>query len=444
MIISENTPVSFNDPLPDAVDYLIIGGGVIGVSIAYFLAKQNKKVLLCEKGRIAGEQSSRNWGWLRQQGRHTSELSIMKESLAIWKGLAAEIGEDVGFTQGGCLYLAENAAEMAEYAAWKDEVATTHQLDTRLFSKSQVNLMLNDPNGNWAGAMCTPSDGRAEPFIAVPKIAKAAQRLGAKIIENCAVRTVERSAGIITQVRTELGAVSVGKVVCAAGAWSSLFMGNMGVRLPQLTVRGCVARTKAVDNFYNGNAVSSKIAFRRRQDGGYTIALGDEFDHTLVPDSFRYLPKFFPLFKESLGHFSVNLNHEFFMEINKRRVWTGDDKTIFEKRRVLNPQANPKMLKRMLKYLKAYVPQLGDVEFAESWAGMIETSPDVLPIISEIDGDPGFFVVTGLSGHGFGIGPGVGRVVADLMQGKPVGHDLTPFKLSRFYDGSPIIPGPSL
>lgn len=443
MIISEKTPISFNDPLPESVDFLIIGGGVIGISIAYFLAKQNKKVLLCEKGRIAGEQSSRNWGWVRQQGRNTSELSIMRESLNIWKGLAEEIGEDLGFTQGGCMYLAETEKEMASYVHWKEDVASQHQLDTRVFNKSQTNLMLGNPDGQWVGSICTPSDGRAEPFIAVPKIAKAAQKLGATIIENCAVRTVERSAGKISHVMTEKGSVAVDKVVCAAGAWSSLFMGNLGVRLPQLVVRGSVARTAPVDSFFDGCAVSEQISFRRRQDGGYTIALSDTTQHILVPDSFRYFPKFFPLLKQSLKHLSLEINGDFVSEIGKRNKWSGDDVTWFEKERVLNPSANPKMLRKMKANLAKFVPQLANVDFVESWAGMIETSPDVLPIIDELDSDPGFFVVTGLSGHGFGIGPGIGRVVADLMQGKPVGHDLTPFRLSRFYDGSPIVPAES-
>jgi glycine/D-amino acid oxidase-like deaminating enzyme len=81
---------------------------------------------------------------------------------------------------------------------------------------------------------------------------------------------------------------------------------------------------------------------------------------------------------------------------------------------------------------------------APAWAGMIDTMPDVVPVIDRVAAIPGLTIATGLSGHGFGIGPGVGRVVADLVAGNRTGHDLHRFRLSRFTDGTPIAPGPSL
>ena len=118
-IITESAPIAFSDPLPEAVDVVIIGAGVIGTSTAWFLAKQGAKVLLCEKGRVAGEQSSRNWGWVRQQGRDQAELPIMMESNRIWRDLARSTGEkDLGFTPSGCIYLAESERQLAEYESW--------------------------------------------------------------------------------------------------------------------------------------------------------------------------------------------------------------------------------------------------------------------------------------------------------------------------------------
>lgn len=97
--ISLSTPVRFPGPPPAACDVVVLGGGVIGVMTAWHLAERGLKVVLCEKGRIAGEQSSRNWGWIRQQGRDLGELPIMVESLRIWKALAQEFGERLGFRQ---------------------------------------------------------------------------------------------------------------------------------------------------------------------------------------------------------------------------------------------------------------------------------------------------------------------------------------------------------
>ena len=80
-MLSERSPVTFQDPLPASVDVVVIGGGVIGISTAWFLRKRGSSVLVCEKGRVAGEQSSRNWGWIRQQGRDAAEVPIAMDSV---------------------------------------------------------------------------------------------------------------------------------------------------------------------------------------------------------------------------------------------------------------------------------------------------------------------------------------------------------------------------
>ncbi|WP_417432826.1 NAD(P)/FAD-dependent oxidoreductase [Kiloniella sp.] len=437
MILNENSPITFNDQIPKHVDVVVIGAGIIGISIAYFLAKQGKKVLVCEKGRVAGEQSSRNWGWVRQQGRHSSELPIMKESLRIWQGLAEEIGEDLGFRQCGCLYLAETDVMEQENEDWLD-IARQHNLDTKLLGAREVQSLLGQENKYWKSAIYTASDGRAEPLIAVPRLASAAQGLGVKIIENCAVRSLDVMAGKLSGVYTELGRVNVTQVVSAAGAWSSLFASIHNISLPQLKVKGTVARTEPVTGFFEGNAVSENIAFRKRTDGGYSIALADQTSHSISPDSFRYLSKFLPLMKKSYRDVSLRFDRSFFNEVG-HRVKTNPAKiSPFEQNRVLNPKPDENILKQMREALKSHMPELANAAFVESWAGMIETTPDVLPIVSQADYIDGFYMVSGLSGHGFGIGPGMGKIVADLICGRPIEYDLSRFRLDRFHDGSPI------
>ena len=124
-------PLSPPASVPAAADVVIIGGGIVGVSTAWFLAKQGINVVLCEKGHIAGEQSGRNWGWVRQQGRDPREMPMIMESMRIWRGLENEIGEDVGYTEGGVLFAARNDKEMHEYAEWL-ETANEFGLDTRM------------------------------------------------------------------------------------------------------------------------------------------------------------------------------------------------------------------------------------------------------------------------------------------------------------------------
>ena len=130
-MLSKNSPITFHAKLPEEVDVVIIGAGIIGISTAWFLIKDGLSVFVCEKGRGGGEQSTRNWGWVRQMGRDEAELPIVTESLNIWDSLACEIGEDIGFTRKGLLFLAENEKDQKGFEKWM-EIAKRHQLDTRI------------------------------------------------------------------------------------------------------------------------------------------------------------------------------------------------------------------------------------------------------------------------------------------------------------------------
>ncbi len=116
---------------------MIIGGGIVGASTARFLARRGIDVVLCEKAHIACEQSGRNWGWVRIQGRDTREIPMMQESMRIWEGLEEEIGEDVGFTHGGCLFTANTTKELQSFENWVD-VARDYEIDTRLINPSEL------------------------------------------------------------------------------------------------------------------------------------------------------------------------------------------------------------------------------------------------------------------------------------------------------------------
>ena len=396
-MISEATPIAFADPLPDAVDVVVIGAGVVGTTTSYFLAQRGVRVLLCEKGRVAGEQSSRNWGWVRQQGRDYAELPIMMESNRIWRGLAAESGEkDAEFTESGCLYLAESEADLARFESWYD-LAKQHQLDTRMLSAREAAALAPGIEGRWKGGMLTPSDGRAEPFVAVPALARAARREGVTVIENCAVRTVETQDGRVGAVVTEKGRVRTGAAVLTGGAWSTYFAANAGVDLPQLIVRSTAGRTRPDSGRDLPNVSSPGLSVRRRADGGYTISTGDLAEHYVAPRSFM---------------------------------------------RVLNPPPSETVRRRLNERLPRRAPGLAALGIAEIWAGMIDVTPDAVPYLCEANSPKGLFIGTGMSGHGFGFGPGAGRVLADLVQGRPPGYDLTRFRLNRFHDGSRIVPGP--
>jgi glycine/D-amino acid oxidase-like deaminating enzyme len=430
------------NPVPKSADVAIIGGGIVGCSTAYFLAKRGVSAALFEKGRIAGEQSGRNWGWVRQQGRSPVELPLMIRSLHVWQQLAVELGENIGFAQGGSLYLAEDRAQLAELEEWLP-VAREHGLDTRMLTDGELGDVLKS-RGKWAGAIYTASDARAEPSRAAAAIARSASREGVRIVSCSAVRGIERANGGLQAVVTEHGTVATRAVVCAAGAWTRLFCGSLGITVPQLPVLGTVARTAPTTALLEGEAWSPSVAIRRRADGGYTVAHGGSFAHSLTPATFRFAGKFLPALRQ--GHESLRLRfgRDFFKALATPNRWTLDAPSPFERERMLDPAPERRVLGQIHASLERCFPEIASAPFAETWGGMIEASPDVLPIISKTEALAGFYIATGFSGHGFGIGPGAGKLIADLVCGEADAGELAAFRLSRFFDGSPIRPGPAI
>jgi glycine/D-amino acid oxidase-like deaminating enzyme len=396
-------------------------------------------VVLCEKGHIAGEQSGRNWGWVRQQGRDLRELPMMIESMRIWRELQTETGEDVGFTQGGCLFMAHRESELESYAAWI-ETAKPFGLDTRIISGPELDAQVRGASSRWKGALYTAGDGRAEPHKAAPAIARAAAREGAKILTACAVRGIETSGGKVSAVVTEHGTIRASTVLCAAGAWTSLFCRSLGIAVPQLKVKGNVVRTAPAGDLLNGTVFDETLGIRRRQDGGYTVAHGSILLHPITPSTLRYAFKFLPALKQEWKVLRLTVGRESLDELTMPSRWALDKASPFEKMRVLNPKPSPRVVRKIRANIDATYPELAGVEIVESWAGMVETTPDVVPVICGDARLPGFFIATGFSGHGFGIGPGAGYAIAGMLTGTDTGLDLSPFRLQRFFDGSPIRP----
>lgn len=424
---------------PDSADVVIIGGGIVGVSTAWFLARAGVQVVLCEKGFIAGEQSSRNWGWVRVQGRDPREVPMMLDSMRIWRTLSDDIGEDVGYAEGGCLFASRTEKQLEGSRDWL-ETAREFGLPTEMITRAQLRDQIGDSASQWAGALYTRNDGRAEPHKAGPAIARAAARAGATIMTACAVRGISTEAGRVSGVVTEHGEIRTSTVLCAAGAWSSMFCRSLGMSVPQLRVRGTVARTAPADSSIEGNIFDSKIGIRRRQDGGYTVAHGSVLDHGITPATFRHAFKFLPALRREFKVLRIRLGRDFVNELKMPSRWALDQSSPFEKERVLNPQPSPRLLRGIRKNLSATFPELAHVDIVESWAGMVETSPDVVPIIGESETLPGFHIATGFSGHGFGLGPGAGKSLAAMLTGGSDGVDLSAFRLKRFFDGSPIRP----
>ncbi len=423
--------VHSDQDLPERARVVVIGGGIIGVTTALFLAEKGISVVLCEKGRIGGEQSSRNWGWCRTMGRDFSEIPLAMESLRLWRGMNERTGRETGYRQPGILYLCENETEVAGQEAWLHQ-ASLFQVESRLVRGAELDRIMPGAGARFVAGLHTPTDGRAEPAQAAPAIAEAARDHGAMIFTNCAVRGIDLHNGRLVGVITERGRIRCEAAVLAGGAWSRLFAGNAGLDLPQLKVLGSVFRTEPLSGGPDITAAGSVFALRKRLDGGYSIARRNANTADLTPDHFRLLSDFFPRLLASRHEIRLRLGPRTWAELRTVRRWTMDQTTPFEAVRVLDPKPKQGILAEARDVLSRAFPVFANAKIAESWAGLMDVTPDAVPVIDQVKRIPGFFIATGFSGHGFGIGPGAGRLMADLVARDAPVVDPSPFRLDRF------------
>jgi glycine/D-amino acid oxidase-like deaminating enzyme len=428
--------VPSDSDFPNKTTVAVIGGGVIGVATALELAERGVPVVLLEKGIIAGEQSSRNWGWCRQMGRDSREIPLILESLKLWRGMNERVGAETGYRQCGVIYLAENEVELAAREKWYAENAKAFGLDTKLVSGAEAERLQPGSTRTWKGALYTSADGRAEPFIAVPAMARQAQKLGVKIFQNCAVRGLETAAGKIMSVVTEKGTIACEQVVLAGGAWSRRFLHNLDIAFPQLTVVNSVMRTEALDAGVEKSCSGGKFAFRKRWDGGYTIAHRHFSVADIMPDSFRQFFQFLPALKMDWSGVRLRLGKRFFDEARLKRRWRLDERSPFEEVRMLDPEPVHSILDEAAASLREYYPRFRSMRVAERWAGVIDATPDMVPCISPLSKIEGLYLASGFSGHGFGLGPGAGKLMAQMVMGETPCVDPAPFRYARFFDGS--------
>jgi len=428
-------PVLTTSELPARADVVVIGGGIVGASTALSLAERGVSVVLCEKGTIAGEQSSRNWGWCRKMGRDLAEVPLAVESLRLWQGMNARTNAETGFRQTGIVYLCGTAKEAARHEAWLAE-AEAFQIDSSLIGPDEIDRLLPGSSRRWPAALYTPSDGCAEPGKATSAIANAAVGAGAVILEACAVRGIETSAGAVSGVVTEKGPIQCGQVVLAGGAWSRLFCGNLGVELPQLKILGSVLRTGPVASAPARAAGADDFAFRKRLDGGYSIARRNATEAELVPDSFRLFFEFVPALIAQWHELRLRVGRRFLEEWRIPRHWALDAVTPFETVRTLDPAPSLSILYEGSRNLARSFPAFEGMRVVERWAGLVDATPDGVPVISAVPALPGFFIASGFSGHGFGIGPGAGHLMADLVMGDAPLVDPKPYRYERFAKAS--------
>ena len=218
-----------------------------------------------------------------------------------------------------------------------------------------------------------------------------------------------------------------------------MFCRRHEITLPQAGVRSTIFCTVPGPAVTPGGLVTPDFTLSRCLDGGYIVAAQNRGQLEVTPQGLRYAREFWPMFRSRRKSLRLGIGRSF-LESPEALTgkWSFDTPTPFERHRVFAPPPDTRVVAPALERVTAAYPALQGIRAARVWGGWIDSLPDAVPVISAVDSLPGFFLATGFSGHGFGIGPGAGRLAADLVAGDPPIVDPAPFRYGRLVDGSAL------
>jgi sarcosine oxidase subunit beta len=371
--------------LPPQASVVVIGGGVIGASIAFHLAESGvSDVVLLEKDELACGSTCRAAGGVRASFSNAANIAIGLRGLEVYSRFAQDYGQEIDFRRDGYLYLLSDQANVdvfTESVALQNSLGVPSRMVTPEEAKRLSPLIGTE---GMLAACWSPQDGKATPESVVMGYAAAARRHGARIIRHCAVTDIETSGGTINAVVTEHGRIATDTVVCAAGAWSRSIGEMVGVTIPVTPVRRQIAFTAPISEL-PASSPSLTIDF---------------------PSSFYFHPEGKGLL---LGWSDPNEREGFNLKFELEDWLLGVGEIAATR-----------------------APAVLDYGIATGWAGLYEVTPDRNQIIDRSTQVEGLLIATGFSGHGFLMGPATGEIVRDLYHEKNPGYDISTFALDRF------------
>src|SRR2546430_1418984 len=266
-------------------DVLIVGGGVVGSSIAYHLARQGRQVLVVERSSVAAgpAASGGSAGGVRRQGRHPAEARLASEAIERWRTLEQELEADLHYRRGGNLLLAESDEEAEQLAVFVQRQQELGFADVRLVDHQEARALVPGLNDHVAAGSYSPSDGQADPVSTTRALAAAAQRHGAVYwTETTALALLAQNERVMGA-QTERGDVQAAHVVPAAGVWSGELAASIGLRLPIRTgalqmILSTPARPGSLQPVLS--AISRRLSLKQLADGAFLLGGGWPGDPT--------------------------------------------------------------------------------------------------------------------------------------------------------------------
>jgi len=357
----------------------IVGGGIAGMSTAFRLAEAGVQTVIIEKSTLGFEASSRNAGGVRHMFRDPKEIPLAKFSIEIWQNLGAELGAEVEYVQNGCVRLAMNAAEVESLkSAYEKDLAGG--LPVQLLGPDEILELIPAAPGEILMASYCPEDGHANPTATCQALAEAIHRRGVTIREQTEVTSIRTSRDRFTISMNDDTVIEASKVLLAAGPWTSELLKQFDLDVPLVLRRPEMAETEVLEPFLKP-----------------FVGLGD-----------------------LRGYGRQTLEGRMHMGI---RNLDAD---------LHAPESTHELIRNAKGMWSKVFPQLEQAEIVRSWSGFTARTPDECAMLGAVPGINGLFVASGFSGHGFAVGPGTGVALANIIQGKDPGVDISQLGISRF------------
>ena len=370
----------------DSAEIVVIGGGVSGLSSAYFLAKAGKDVVVVEKGMVGGEASGRNGGIISERTDEPALIPLAVESVRLWATLDDELSYPTEFIHQGRIQVAVSEEEMGDLFAERDE-ALRHDISVEQLDPSEIRDMIPGISGRTLGGLFFANGGHANPQRSVQAFAWAFQDLGGRLYQNTAVTGINVVDGRVTSVETTAGDIAADVVVGAAGPQTALMAEMVGVHVPVAPARVEILATAPLEPLFDIALVGNGLYGRQAARGNLLFGGGA---HEWI---------------------DVGLTAE-------------------------PGKPNTPLIRNIARRLAELLPAVADVPVIRSWAGIVEQAPDYTPIIDTLDNPSNYIVVTA-SAHGFGISPATGKVVSELVLHGKSSIDISGLGLGRFSDLAP-------